>query len=281
MSKQTDRRAAEREARKLAYQQLRQTRAPQQVQVQAAAANAVEPPHSGHTTDKLLATAQAFLLNAESPAPATTETRHAINRANAQHSTGPITPAGKATAARNALKHGLTGNTVLVDSDDAEEYQSRLDYYTSLYRPETFEERRLVQAIHDANWRLDRVNNLESTIYAKGRIELENCFEEIPAPQRKSFIELETSQRYAKDLRNLHIQESRIQRQRTKDLAALKQLQFERAAAEAAALAALEAQRSAKPAPRPNGFVFATPGIVTPSPAFTPESHLSTDQQAA
>jgi hypothetical protein len=214
--------------------------------------------------------------NPTAAAPVATPAQTQANRANAQFSTGPTSPAGKATSARNAVKHGLTGNTVLLDSDDEAEYQARLDYYASLYQPATFEERRLVQAIHDANWRLDRITNLESTIYAKGRIELEGSFEELPAAQRKSFIELETSQRYAKALRNLHIQEARLQRQRSKDLAALQQLQAERAAAAEAAKEL--AQRTT---PQPIGFVFETPEITVPDTAITADPKSNFYREAA
>ncbi len=160
MSYRAERREAERLNRKLAYQQSRQ--------------------------------------NPTAAAPVATPAQSQADRANAQFSTGPISAEGEAASARNAIKHGLTGNTVLLDSDDAAEYQARLDCYASLYQSATFEERRLVQAVHDANWRLDRITNLESTIYAKGRQELEGSFEELPAAQRKSFIQGETSQRYAK-----------------------------------------------------------------------------------
>jgi len=37
-----------------------------------------------------------------------TERQQQVNRINAKSSTGPITPVGKATAAQNAMKHGLT-----------------------------------------------------------------------------------------------------------------------------------------------------------------------------
>jgi hypothetical protein len=262
----TIRRALDRQTRKLEQKQL---------QVAAATVGSAHPilptiqdPQPQPLTDESDQTLRAR-INAQF-AQRQAARRAAANQANALKSTGPVTSEGKAASSRNALKHGLTGNTVLLDSDDATEYQSRLDYYTGLYQPESFEERRLVQAIHDATWRLDRVTNLESTIYAKGRIELSDCFEEIEPALRKSFIQFETSQRYAKDLRNLALQESRIQRQRAKDLAALKELQAERCQNEDAAKETSPAQSKmmAKQSPTgrpetvlPDGFVFSSAKI--------------------
>jgi hypothetical protein len=44
--------------------------------------------------------------------------RAAVNKENAQHSTGPRTRAGKLRSSLNALTHGLTGRTVLLPSED-------------------------------------------------------------------------------------------------------------------------------------------------------------------
>ena len=41
-----------------------------------------------------------------------TEKQIEANRANAEHSTGPKTPAGKAKSRKNAWKHGLTAKSV-------------------------------------------------------------------------------------------------------------------------------------------------------------------------
>jgi hypothetical protein len=40
------------------------------------------------------------------------------NRRNAQKSTGPKTPEGKARSSRNAIKHGLLAQQILIDDDD-------------------------------------------------------------------------------------------------------------------------------------------------------------------
>src|SRR5438105_985712 len=44
------------------------------------------------------------------------------NRDNAQHSTGPCTPEGKAKAALNAGKHFLTGQTVVMPGENLDLY---------------------------------------------------------------------------------------------------------------------------------------------------------------
>jgi hypothetical protein len=195
--------------------------------------------------------------------------RNTVNRENAQKSSGPVSEEGKAISSMNALKHGLTGNTVLVKSDNAEAYQRRLDEYAAYYKPANIEERHLVQSIHDTTWRLDRILNMESTIFAKGRIELEGCFYGQPEDQRDSYIEDEIANRNEKKLRNLHLLEARLQRQRNRDTASLRKLIAERKkeeaeAAEKAKTEAKLAPKQPKPQPRPeSGFVFST----QPSPS--------------
>ena len=50
-------------------------------------------------------------------------TRAAINRANAQHSTGPRTEAGKKRSSLNALRHGLTGHVIVMPGEDLAAYE--------------------------------------------------------------------------------------------------------------------------------------------------------------
>ena len=53
----------------------------------------------------------------------TTEHRLAANRANALHSTGPVTAGGKATASRNATRHGLLSGKLFLEDEDPSEFQ--------------------------------------------------------------------------------------------------------------------------------------------------------------
>jgi hypothetical protein len=220
MPNRTERREAERVARKLAFEQSRQQRA------------------------------QSETIS---------EAQLAANRANAQLSRGPVTETGKATSSLNAVKHGLTGQTILLSATEAEAYQLALDEHVAQYQPVTFEERRLTQSAHDCAFRLNRILNIESALYAKGRIELQSSFADMPEHERESFVRLETAERYAKALKNLHIQEARLQRQRAKDISALQQLIQERKAEEAEVVETVESQpraEASQPAAQENGFVF-------------------------
>ena len=48
--------------------------------------------------------------------------RAAANAANAQHSTGPRTPEGKAASSRNAVKHGLASRDLVVRDDEQDAF---------------------------------------------------------------------------------------------------------------------------------------------------------------
>jgi hypothetical protein len=50
--------------------------------------------------------------------------RSEINRNNAKYSTAPKTRAGKQRSSQNALRHGLTAQTVVMPNESLEAYQS-------------------------------------------------------------------------------------------------------------------------------------------------------------
>ena len=84
----------------------------------------------------------------------------AANRANAAHSTGPITPEGKTVSSRNAVTTALTGRTILLPSDDLLAYETHLAAYAKRYQPTTHDQTVLVQSIADTDWRLARIPHL-------------------------------------------------------------------------------------------------------------------------
>jgi hypothetical protein len=90
--------------------------------------------------------------------------RAEINRANAQHSTGPKTEAGKQRSRLNALKYGFTGQLVVMPTEDLELYESHRQSFQDEYQPQGATEEHLVQSLADASWRLNRVALLESNL---------------------------------------------------------------------------------------------------------------------
>jgi hypothetical protein len=79
------------------------------------------------------------------------------NRRNAQHSTGPRTEAGKERARRNALRHGLAAEHVLLIDEDAADFTEFSDGMLRALGPVGEAESVLADRIVMANWRLRRV----------------------------------------------------------------------------------------------------------------------------
>ena len=82
------------------------------------------------------------------------------NRSNAQRSTGPVTPEGKAAASQNAFKHGLRARKVMFGNDPRlEEFRSDFD---AEYQPQTATEAALVEQMAVAFFKLTRFEELEA-----------------------------------------------------------------------------------------------------------------------
>jgi hypothetical protein len=71
--------------------------------------------------------------------------RALVNKANAQHSTGPRTEAGKQRTKLNALRHGLTGQTVVLPTEDQSAYQRQSQSFLDEYQPKGATEIQLAQ----------------------------------------------------------------------------------------------------------------------------------------
>ncbi len=212
---------------------------------------------------------QTAVAAAANEAAPVSEAQLAANRANSLKSTGATTPEGKAKSSMNAVKTGLTGQTVLLPTDDAVAYQAHLDRHFSRLAPATDEEHTLVQFIADSEWRLLRITPLEEAIYAIGRLKFADLYpEEQNAAVRSALIRAEVFLAYRRDLSNLALQEGRLRRRCDSDLAKLKALQDQRREkeeqeAKLAAKAAPAQTASSAPAAAPNGFVFSTPQPAT------------------
>ena len=92
------------------------------------------------------------------------------NREKAKSSTGPVTPEGKTISKLNATRHGLTGRQVLLPSEDADAYTAHIERLRRDFQPATEREHELTQMLADIQWRVNRIPNLESAIFAVGRM---------------------------------------------------------------------------------------------------------------
>ncbi len=90
--------------------------------------------------------------------------RAAVNRTNAQHSTGPRTGEGKARSSQNALRHGLSSRTAVLPSEDQDAYQQHCRQFFDEYQPATPTESQLTQELADTAWRLNRIPALEADL---------------------------------------------------------------------------------------------------------------------
>jgi hypothetical protein len=154
----------------------------------------------------------------------------AANRANALLSTGPRTAAGLAKSSQNAVKSALTGRTVLLPSDDVEEYAAFLAGFQRDLKPVGQAECEFVQIIVDCFWRLRRIQALEFALYAHGHEQFETAFQDCPAQDRYMKTLLQTHLTYEKQFRNYQIQEARLDRKRVQAMAELERLQADRKA---------------------------------------------------
>ena len=89
----------------------------------------------------------------------------AANRLNALRSTGPRTQEGKHQSRRNALRHGLTAETVIDALEETEDYRAFEAVIISDYDAQTAVERELVLRLASLLWRLRRIISIETDLF--------------------------------------------------------------------------------------------------------------------
>jgi len=92
----------------------------------------------------------------------------AANRANAQHSTGPTSEAGRAVSSQNRTTHGLArhnGAFVLLPSEDPSGFEALKASLTKEHEPSTETESILVQSMAESHWLANRAQNLQSSCF--------------------------------------------------------------------------------------------------------------------
>jgi hypothetical protein len=87
------------------------------------------------------------------------------NRRNARKSTGPITEEGKQRSRCNAVRHGLTAETVIGALEDAHDYEAFEAAVIADYNAQSAVERELVLRLSSLLWRLRRATAIETGLF--------------------------------------------------------------------------------------------------------------------
>ncbi|MDE3197087.1 MAG: hypothetical protein KGN84_12120 [Acidobacteriota bacterium] len=206
------------------------------------------------------------------------EAQLAANRENAQKSTGPKTEAGKAASSRNACRHNLTGQVVIMTDEDHDACVQYEKSFIADLKPEGALESALVHSIAHAFWRLNRAEAIEENYFS---LEAGGKEDSLIAENGQILNAALHCLTFFKDPNKfvlLSLYEQRIHRKLEKDRKALRDLQ---AARLKAASHAPKARPSVEPKPetvahaatcRENGFVFSNTLQPAAEPVAIPET---------
>ncbi len=92
--------------------------------------------------------------------------QHQANRENAQHSTGPTTPEGKAAVRLNALKYGIRAHDILLPGENPDDYTQLWDELVADWQPTNKTERLHLEQMCTSQWLLGRVAWAEHVAFA-------------------------------------------------------------------------------------------------------------------
>ena len=155
--------------------------------------------------------------------------RLAANRANSQHSTGPATTEGKTRSAKNAWRHGLTGQVALMPEEDAQQFTNFCAAIVAEYHPGGAIETQLAQTIAEDFWRLNRARAWETNTLALGYFDGSGDSLDADHPQvQDALTQAVVFNKQAKNFALISLYEQRINRNIEKNQKNLAALQEER-----------------------------------------------------
>jgi len=91
-------------------------------------------------------------------------TRSESSRRNGAKSRGPITPAGRAKSSLNAVSHGITAKTLILQNENPEDLLEMMNSYVGYLHPANQIEMDLVSDMVAARWRLRRIWRYETAL---------------------------------------------------------------------------------------------------------------------
>jgi len=91
-----------------------------------------------------------------------TEAQILANRRNAQKSTGPRTPEGRAAISHNAVKHALLASQAVITSESQADFDLYRDQILAELAPASPMESMLAERIVSLSWRLKRAGHIQN-----------------------------------------------------------------------------------------------------------------------
>jgi hypothetical protein len=158
------------------------------------------------------------------PSPA----QYAANRLNAQLSTGPTSPQGRARSSMNALRHGLTARVVVLPAEDMDAYNAFSKEIVDSLDAQTPVERQFAQTVADNQWRINRIRSIEDGMLGMGHFESAGDFDCPSSEIHSAMTAARAFRDDSKSFVNLSIYEQRLHRSMKEALRQLKELQTER-----------------------------------------------------
>jgi len=102
------------------------------------------------------------------------------NRRNAQKSTGPKTPAGKAISSMNGLTHGLTSQKCpILPGEDEQEFLAFAERMRRDLRPRGEMQTELVDDLIDIRWKLRRIPKVENHMMIREQRDRRSYYEHV------------------------------------------------------------------------------------------------------
>src|SRR5579872_297588 len=89
------------------------------------------------------------------------------SRINGAKSHGPVTAEGKARSARNAIKHGLKSDMIVLEHEDRQAFEQLRESYMDDFHPANQSQADLVETMVAARWRMNRVFMIEGQLLEK------------------------------------------------------------------------------------------------------------------
>ena len=124
------------------------------------------------------------------------------NRANATHSTGPRSQAGKARSRLNSRKHGLTAKILIIVGESADDFEELRGELMDEHDPHSASERELVERLAGILWRLRRLPFFEAAIIdaRHDQVSREKCIsEKFNSPKYNLGVSFEPEQQNGRD----------------------------------------------------------------------------------